>query len=80
MKPNRLLLLPLLLAFAACHKGPAPEDTQKAAKASAQRLAYERVIKDWRAQRVQRLTKPDGWLSLVGMHWLGRPDARGFGP
>ena len=71
MKPSlRLLLLPLLVALAACARGPAPEDLQKAAKASAEKLAYERQVMDWRAQRVQRLTKPDGWLSLVGMHWL----------
>ena len=70
MKPSRLLWIPLLLALAACDRGPKPEDVQQAAKASAEKLAYEGVIKEWRAQRVQRLTKPDGWLSLVGMHWL----------
>jgi len=32
--------------------------------------AYEKEILDWRAERLQRLQKPDGWLSLVGMHWL----------
>lgn len=34
------------------------------------RTAYEKQILEWRASRVQRLTKPDGWLSLVGMHWI----------
>jgi hypothetical protein len=24
----------------------------------------------WRAERLQRLQKPDGWLTLVGLHWL----------
>ncbi len=33
-------------------------------------MAYEKQIQDWRAGRVQRLTKHDGWLSLVGMHWI----------
>jgi len=68
-----LRLLPvfaLALLLAACERGPSPEEAAKAAKANAERLAYERTIKEWRAQRVQRLTKPDGWLSLVGMHWL----------
>lgn len=32
--------------------------------------AHEQEIFDWRADRLQRLQKPDGWLSLVGMHWL----------
>jgi len=72
MKPA-FRLLPLLLlplALAACKRGPSPEDAQKAARARADRLAYEQLVKDWRVERVQRLTKPDGWLSLVGMHWL----------
>jgi uncharacterized protein (DUF1684 family) len=71
MKASRhLLCLPLLLAIAACHRGPSPEGTQALAKENARKVAYETQVKDWRAQRVQRLTKPDGWLSLVGMHWL----------
>jgi len=31
---------------------------------------YERSIEEWRAGRLARLTAPDGWLSLVGLHWL----------
>ncbi|MEO6968406.1 MAG: DUF1684 domain-containing protein [Rhodanobacteraceae bacterium] len=31
---------------------------------------YTQQIQQWRAQRVARLTTPDGWLSLVGLHWL----------
>ena len=31
---------------------------------------YSLEIEHWRAQRVARLTAPDGWLSLVGLHWL----------
>ncbi|HXS72461.1 MAG TPA: DUF1684 domain-containing protein [Rhodanobacteraceae bacterium] len=31
---------------------------------------YVREIGHWRAQRLARLTAPDGWLSLVGLHWL----------
>jgi uncharacterized protein (DUF1684 family) len=27
-------------------------------------------VEAWRAARVERLKKPDGWLSLVGLHWL----------
>lgn len=33
---------------------------------------YVRSIEQWRAQRVARLTAPDGWLSLIGLHWLER--------
>ncbi len=31
---------------------------------------YERSIEEWRAARLARLTAPDGWLSLAGLHWL----------
>ena len=31
---------------------------------------YILEIENWRAQRLARLTAPDGWLSLVGLHWL----------
>jgi uncharacterized protein len=31
---------------------------------------YSLEIEHWRAQRIARLTAPDGWLSLVGLHWL----------
>lgn len=69
----RRTLLPLLFAafaLSACDSGSSPIDTGAAAKANAERQVYEKTIADWRAQRVQRLTRPDGWLSLVGMHWL----------
>lgn len=32
--------------------------------------AYRQSIERWRSERVERLRKPDGWLSLVGMHWV----------
>lgn len=31
---------------------------------------YSREIQQWREQRIARLTAPDGWLSLIGLHWL----------
>jgi uncharacterized protein (DUF1684 family) len=33
-------------------------------------LGYEESIAAWRSERVARLTQPQGWLSLVGLHWL----------
>jgi len=32
--------------------------------------SYVRSIEQWRAGRIGRLTKPDGWLSLAGLFWL----------
>jgi len=31
---------------------------------------YTKQIEGWRAQRVERLQAPSGWLSLIGLHWL----------
>lgn len=32
--------------------------------------SYIHEIEQWRADRVARLTAPDGWLSLIGLEWL----------
>ncbi|HEY6985758.1 MAG TPA: DUF1684 domain-containing protein [Rhodanobacteraceae bacterium] len=32
--------------------------------------AYTSEIETWRAKRVERLKAPNGWLSLIGLHWL----------
>jgi uncharacterized protein len=32
--------------------------------------SYTQQIKHWRTQRVERLTAPYGWLSLIGLPWL----------
>src|SRR3954468_19953886 len=32
--------------------------------------AYENEILAWRRTRVEKLTAPDDWLSLVGLHFL----------
>lgn len=35
-------------------------------------------LETWRSARVQTLTKPDGWLTLIGLHWL-QPGANTIG-
>ena len=32
--------------------------------------AYPEQVKAWRQHRIERLTAPTGWLSLVGLEWL----------
>jgi uncharacterized protein (DUF1684 family) len=39
---------------------------------------YQQEIERWHAQRIARLTAPDGWLSLVGLEWL-KPGANRIG-
>ncbi len=40
--------------------------------------AYRREIDQWHAGRIERLTSPTGWLSLVGLDWL-KPGANRIG-
>ena len=37
---------------------------------------HREVIKAWRASRHQRLTRSDGWLTLVGLEWLAEGENR----
>ncbi len=39
---------------------------------------YAREIAEWRQGRLARLTSEDGWLTLVGLHWL-KPGENRFG-
>lgn len=32
--------------------------------------SYKQGIEQWHAHRVERLTAPNGWLSLIGLEWL----------
>jgi uncharacterized protein (DUF1684 family) len=40
--------------------------------------AYVREIERWRVHRVEELTAPDGWLTLIGLEWL-RPGPNRIG-
>ena len=51
------------------------------AKEKAEKLQHTSEILQWRMQRIEKLKQPDGWLSLVGMHWLPQGITRvGSGP
>lgn len=32
--------------------------------------AHRAAVEAWHARRIERLQAPDGWLSLVGLHWV----------
>ncbi|GAB2657668.1 DUF1684 domain-containing protein [Arenimonas aestuarii] len=71
----RTILLPglaLFVALAGCGSGDGEATTDAADRAGqSARSAYEREIRTWREERVERLMRPDGFLSLVGLHWVG---------
>ncbi|MBN9417499.1 hypothetical protein ABS71_20930 [bacterium SCN 62-11] len=37
---------------------------------------YAKTIEEWRSQRVERLRRPDGWLTLVGLFWMEKGENR----
>lgn len=57
----------VLAAAVSCGGGPKPLSPEDMAELEA-----------WRAQRLARLTAEDGWLTLIGLHWLA-PGAHRFG-
>jgi uncharacterized protein (DUF1684 family) len=61
-----MLLALLPFAIASPPIGATPEGAAGADPAAAHRAEIEA----WRKARVERLTQPEGWLSLVGLHWL----------
>jgi uncharacterized protein (DUF1684 family) len=59
MSPARWHWLVLLAALPGCSAPPPAPDT-----------AYVEEIESWRAEREARLRSENGWLTLVGLHWL----------
>lgn len=78
MRYTSLLALTLVTMLAACGENPADATPESAPAADAMTATapaasvdpYLAEIEQWRSKRVGNLTKPDGWLSLVGLHWL----------
>jgi hypothetical protein len=65
--PGRILLLGVCLGLAAA---PTPPTAASGPLRQAAPSEYERSIAAWRAQREADLKADDGWLTLVGLHWL----------
>lgn len=61
------LLLTAALGLAAC---AGPGDHRETAHSGDDQELSSRVL-DWRTARLTSLQGPEGWLSLVGLHWLG---------
>ena len=47
-----------------------PSTSAKTAIAAPSRDEEMPQIQKWRSERIERLKKPDGWLTLVGLHWI----------
>lgn len=57
----------LVLASASCQRDAAPAAP---AGDAAMKTAFDDEQRTWRAVRLAEITKPEGWASLVGLHWL----------
>ena len=70
------LALGAALVLAACGGDAGPSQAERDAQAKREAAAaavaavHRRGVLEWRETRLQNLQKPDGWLSLVGLHWL----------
>jgi uncharacterized protein len=59
--------LALACALVACKGGG---DPAVQARAEAEARAFAASQQAWRAQRREELLQPEGWTSLVGLHWI----------
>lgn len=75
----RVFLFAMMLLLVACkNDGPSQEQL---AKEKSEKAQHQSEVLQWRMQRIEKLKQPDGWLSLVGMHWLPQGVTRvGSGP
>jgi hypothetical protein len=64
-RPTALVLLAFGIACAWLTSGVAQVKPQSGSSSD-----YHRSVESWRAEREARLKADDGWLTLVGLHWL----------
>lgn len=67
LRPTLKLLPLLLLALAAT---ACKDEQAERHAAQAKEQAFAATQQPWRDNRRAELTKPDGWTSLVGLHWI----------
>ena len=66
----RLTLKLLLLLFAALTITACKDEEAARQAAAAKEQAFASSQRAWRNERRARLTQPDGWTSVVGLHWI----------
>ncbi len=72
-----LLLSTFSLAGAGAQTAPAPATppaTAATAATAASAPTWEEAVAAWKQNRFERLQRPDGWLTLVGLGWLKEGD------
>lgn len=64
------------LGFPASAAPPADKPAKPAAPPHMSPPSIDAETRAWHSERIARLTSEDGWLSLVGLHWLEEGDHR----
>ena len=64
------IALTVALALAACRTEETAPPASAAAAPPADRVAHEAEVLEWQKTRDSSLRREDGWLTLVGLHWL----------
>jgi len=79
-RPRRALPVALAAAALAATLLAACDDTERVEQ-EAELATYRTEIEAWQQEREERLQQPDGWLTLVGLHWLSDgPQSLGSDP
>ena len=79
----RCIVLALAAGLCACQQQPASDGGLAAASAPSTPAqpadpAFAQAEQAWRDERKENLLKPDGWTSLIGLHWI-EPGPHYFG-
>lgn len=61
-------------ALGGCGGGGEGPGEAAAAMSEGELATYRQEIAEWHAERVERLSQPGGWLTLVGLHWFEEGD------
>ena len=64
------LALTLLVAILGAACSPADAVVAAASAAAPETGSFQRGHAEWVQQRAAELGKPDGWVSLIGLHWI----------
>src|ERR1051325_8115887 len=82
LRSRRVLLLALCAALlasgAGCELSNFQDSNRQPPKQQAKTTgaAYAEEVEQWKAKRLASLKGDDGWLSLVGLHWLKEGENR----
>jgi uncharacterized protein (DUF1684 family) len=67
-----ILVIAMSVLPQGCQRTDQSTQQERSMDSAAAESAFARTEREWRETRRATLLKPDGWTSLVGLHWLDR--------